>query len=91
MFAGIHSYVSSDNVFNVLPQNHQPSPRSTPNSSPRSAKSPPPSRSAPPTPGGSAGHALSSADALTGDVRSAFSGTSSNAGSIQFVFTNSCL
>jgi predicted lipid-binding transport protein (Tim44 family) len=76
-------------VFCVLNfQHHQPSPRSTPNSSPRSTKSPPlptapltgslpssASRSAPATPGGLSG-ALSGSvpEALAGDVRSAFGG-----------------
>lgn len=72
-------------------QNHQASPRSTPNSSPRSTKSPPlppgapSSRSAPPTPGGQLQPSMmaslgTGADSLTGvggDVRSAF-GTSSS-------------
>lgn len=74
-----------------LLKNHQASPRSTPNSSPRSTKSPPlppgapSSRSAPPTPGGQLQPSMmaslgTGADTLTGvggDVRSAF-GTSSS-------------
>ncbi|PSN31578.1 hypothetical protein C0J52_25588 [Blattella germanica] len=74
-----------------LLKNHQASPRSTPNSSPRSTKSPPlppgapSSRSAPPTPGGQLQPSMmaslgTGADSLTGvggDVRSAF-GTSSS-------------
>ncbi|XKL60356.1 hypothetical protein PGB90_001372 [Kerria lacca] len=82
-----HLMVQLEGLMKLL-KNHQPSPRSTPNSSPRSAKSPPPSRSAPPTPGGSVIHNLSSADALTGDVRSAFTGTS-NVGQSVFSSNNS--
>ncbi|XP_067005401.1 dystrobrevin beta [Anabrus simplex] len=73
-----------------LLKNHQASPRSTPNSSPRSTKSPPlppsapSSRSAPPTPGvqlqptmmSSLGSGSDSLSGVGGDVRSAF-GTSS--------------
>lgn len=69
-------------------QNHQPSPRSTPNSSPRSAKSPPPSRSAPPTPGSTAAHTMCATDVLTGDVRSAFSGSSTSGGESFVIFLN---
>ncbi|XP_060870761.1 dystrobrevin beta-like isoform X1 [Metopolophium dirhodum] len=65
-----------------LLKNHQGSPRSTPNSSPRSTKSPPPSKSAPPTPGGTLTSAsslslMSTSDSLmVGDVRSAFTSNS---------------
>lgn len=75
-----HLMIQLEGLMKLL-KNHQPSPRSTPNSSPRSVKSPPPSRSAPPTPGGSAA-ALASADMLTGDVRSAFSGSSAGGQSV---------
>ncbi|XP_049940517.1 dystrobrevin beta isoform X1 [Schistocerca serialis cubense] len=80
-----------------LLKNHQASPRSTPNSSPRSTKSPPlppgagapSSRSAPPTPGGQLQPTMmsslgSGADSLTGvggDVRSAFGASSGIVGS----------
>ncbi|KAK7865657.1 hypothetical protein R5R35_006912 [Gryllus longicercus] len=77
-----------------LLKNHQASPRSTPNSSPRSTKSPPlptstpSSRSAPPTPGAplqpsmmtSLGSGTDSLSGVGGDVRSAF-GTSGMIGS----------
>ncbi|XP_063218074.1 dystrobrevin beta-like [Bacillus rossius redtenbacheri] len=69
-----------------LLKNHQASPRSTPNSSPRSTKSPPlppSSRSAPPTPGAGVSALGAGGDVLVGvggDVRSAF-GSSSAAGS----------
>nr|CAD7417655.1 unnamed protein product [Timema poppensis] len=74
-------------------QNHQASPRSTPNSSPRSTKSPPlppSSRSAPPTPGGqlqpsnmmsSLGTGADSLAGVGGDVRSAFGSSTGLIGS----------
>nr|CAD7262127.1 unnamed protein product [Timema shepardi] len=73
--------------------NHQASPRSTPNSSPRSTKSPPlppSSRSAPPTPGGqlqpsnmmsSLGTGADSLAGVGGDVRSAFGSSTGLIGS----------
>lgn len=83
-----HLMVQLEGLMKLL-KNHQPSPRSTPNSSPRSAKSPPPSRSAPPTPGSTAAHTMCATDVLTGDVRSAFSGSSTSGE--QSVFANSTL
>lgn len=68
--------------YNFVFKNHQGSPRSTPNSSPRSTKSPPPSKSAPPTPGGTLTSAsslslMSTSDSImVGDVKSAFTGNS---------------
>lgn len=92
------------NVFLWFIQNHQASPRSTPNSSPRSTKSPPlppgapSSRSAPPTPGGQLQPSMmaslgTGADSLTGvggDVRSAFGTSSSLIGELLYLITCAC-
>ncbi|XP_075225779.1 dystrobrevin isoform X2 [Lycorma delicatula] len=75
-----HLMVQLEGLMKLL-KNHQASPRSTPNSSPRSTKSPPPSsRSAPPTPGATSMVTAESL-AMTGDVRSAFGGSTNILGS----------
>ncbi|CAG2053407.1 unnamed protein product [Timema podura] len=85
----------------ALSINHQASPRSTPNSSPRSTKSPPlppSSRSAPPTPGGqlqpsnmmsSLGTGADSLAGVGGDVRSAFGSSTGLIGSSSTSLTGS--
>nr|CAD7586960.1 unnamed protein product [Timema genevievae] len=85
----------------LLKGNHQASPRSTPNSSPRSTKSPPlppSSRSAPPTPGGqlqpsnmmsSLGTGADSLAGVGGDVRSAFGSSTGLIGSSSTSLTGS--